>query len=96
MIRPSIAGLLVASLIAGCAVEPVPTGGSYCRVGTQLRCPALEGSGDCQPCPRVTTAPTATTAAAATPAFLTGNAGFSPPLSAFRDTGELEQADEDL
>ena len=73
MFRAMIAGLLVAGMTAGCATtQPVLTGGYYCLQGSELSCPSHEGSGDCQPCPRSTAAPLASTAAMATPAVFTG------------------------
>jgi hypothetical protein len=73
MFRSMIASLFIAGMTAGCAnTQPVLTGGYYCLEGTELSCPSHEGSGDCQPCPRSTAAPLATTAAAATPAVLPG------------------------
>lgn len=68
MIRPLISGLIAAGMTVGCATkEPVLTGGYYCREGTELSCPSHEGSGDCQPCPRVTTARAVAATAAAPP-----------------------------
>jgi hypothetical protein len=73
MLRTMIVSLFVAGMAAGCAdTQPVLTGGYYCLEGTELSCPSHEGSGDCQPCPRSTAAPLATTAAPATPAVLPG------------------------
>jgi hypothetical protein len=74
MFRAMIAGLLVAGMTAGCATtQPVLTGGYYCLQGTGLSCASHEGSGDCQPCPSSTAAaPSASTAAMATPAVFAG------------------------
>ena len=45
----------VALTMAGCAdVPPYEARNSYCTVGTGNGCPALEGSGDCQPCAEAT------------------------------------------
>jgi hypothetical protein len=73
MFRATIAGLLVAGMTAGCAnTQPVLTGGYYCLQGTDLSCPSHEGSGDCEPCPRSTAAPSASTATLVTPAVFAG------------------------
>jgi hypothetical protein len=73
MFRAMIAGLFVAGMTAGCAsTQPVLTGGYYCLQGTDLSCPSHEGSGDCQPGPRSTAAPSASTAALVIPAVFAG------------------------
>jgi hypothetical protein len=73
MFRSMVLCLFVAGLSAGCAnVQPVLTGGYYCRTGTELSCPSHEGSGDCQPCPNTTAAPLASASAPAAPAVLPG------------------------
>jgi hypothetical protein len=69
MVRTMIIGLFVAGMTAGCAsTQPVLTGGYHCLQGTELSCPSHEGSGDCQPCPRSTAAPLASTVALEPPA----------------------------
>ena len=49
MFRMIITCSLVAAATAGCAQIPAPSAQIYHSVGSRLDCPALEGSGDCQP-----------------------------------------------
>jgi hypothetical protein len=51
MFRIIITCLLAAAATAGCAQIRAPSVQSYSSAGSRLECPALEGSGDCQPDP---------------------------------------------
>jgi hypothetical protein len=49
MFRIIITCSLVAAATAGCAQIPAPSAQVYHTTDSRLECPALEGSGDCQP-----------------------------------------------
>lgn len=53
MLRAIMALALLTVATVGCAsLSPSNAYRGYCITGTHQSCPALEGYGDCQPCPR--------------------------------------------
>jgi hypothetical protein len=57
MFRALFVSLFATVMTAGCAnMQPVTAEDSYCIAETGQSCSELEGSGDCQPCPRTASA----------------------------------------